>query len=53
MNTHAANEIGFSFDELSQVALNGFESAFVHHDQRKTLIAEAQREIAELKRSIT
>jgi adenosine deaminase len=50
---HAANEIGFSFDELSQVALNGFESAFLHYDQRVQLIADAQREIADIKRSIT
>ena len=50
---HAAHEIGFSFDELSRVALNGFESAFLPYDDRRRLIAEVEHDIANLKRETT
>jgi adenosine deaminase len=49
----AAAELGFGFDELAQVALNGFESAFLPLAERKTLIAAAEREIAALRRGDT
>ncbi len=49
---HAANDVGMTFDELSRVALNGFESAFIHRDDRQRLIADAEQEIAALKRSL-
>ena len=46
---HAAESLDFSFDELSQVALNGFESCFLPHDERTRLIASAQAEIRALR----
>ena len=46
----AAQDLGFGFDELAQVALNGFESAFLPLAERRALIADAQREIAALRR---
>jgi adenosine deaminase len=49
---HASHDIGFTFDELARVALNGFESAFVHLDERKRLIAVAERTIAELRKEV-
>ena len=45
---HAANELDFSFDELSKIALNGFESAFIPWPERERLIANARAEIAAL-----
>src|SRR5205085_135244 len=50
---HAAKELSFTFDELARVALNGFESAFLPYEERRRLIDEATRDIAELKRSMT
>ena len=46
---HAASTLGFSFDELSQIALNGFASAFIPWADRERLIAEAKGEIATLR----
>ena len=46
----AAQDLGFGFDELAQVALNGFESAFLPLAERQALIADAEREIAALRR---
>ena len=43
---HAAESLDFTFDELSRVALNGFESCFLPHGDRMRLVADAQREIA-------
>jgi adenosine deaminase len=45
---HAAEQLDFSFDELSQIALNGFESAFIPWVERERLIASARAEIAAL-----
>ncbi|HEY7394217.1 MAG TPA: hypothetical protein VH559_05215, partial [Gemmatimonadaceae bacterium] len=45
---HAANALDFSFDELSRIALNGFESAFIPWADRERLIANARAEIAAL-----
>jgi adenosine deaminase len=50
---HAATELDFSFDELARVAINGFESAFLPLEERKRLIIDAEREIADMKRSLT
>ena len=49
---HAAESLDFDFDELARVALNGFESCFLPHEERMQLIAEALREIDAL-RSVT
>ena len=46
---HAATRLGFGFDELARIALNGFESAFLPHDQRQALVARATAEIAALR----
>jgi adenosine deaminase len=46
----AARDLGFGFDELAQVALNGFESAFLPLAERRALVADAEREIAALRR---
>ncbi len=50
---HAAQSLNFSFDELARVALNGFESCFLPHEQRTRLVADAQREIAALRSAAT
>ena len=47
---HAARQLDFSFDELARITLNGFESAFLPHDERKALIAAAERDLAALRR---
>jgi len=46
---HAASTLGFTFDELSQIALNGFASAFISWEDRERLIADAEAEIANLR----
>ena len=46
---HAARHLGFSFDELAAVALNGFASAFLPWPERLRMLADAQREIAALR----
>ncbi|HUX33478.1 MAG TPA: adenosine deaminase [Gemmatimonadaceae bacterium] len=47
---HAARQLDFSFDELARITLNGFESAFLPYDERKALIAAAERDLAALRR---
>jgi adenosine deaminase len=42
---HAAAHLDFSFAELSKVALNGFENAFLHWKDRERLIARARQSI--------
>jgi adenosine deaminase len=49
---HAAHSLDFSFDELSRVALNGFESCFLPYEERMRLVASAQAEIAALKKAV-
>ena len=44
----AARHLGFGFDELAQVALNGFASAFAPWKEREAMMAEARRDIAAL-----
>lgn len=46
--SHAATHLGFTFDELARVALNGFESAFLPWPERVELIDRARRGIAGL-----
>jgi adenosine deaminase len=46
---HAATALGFTFDELAEIALNGFASAFVHWEERQRLLARARQEIALLR----
>lgn len=46
---HAATQLGFTFDELALVALNGFESAFIHQQDRVRLVERARSAIASLK----
>lgn len=46
---HAAESLGFDFNELARVALNGFESAFLPYEERMRLVADAQREIMALR----
>ena len=46
---NASKHLGFSFDELSRMALNGFESAFLHQAERAQLAERARATIASLK----
>lgn len=43
-----AEHLGWSFDTLREVALNGFEAAFAPHALRLSLRAAAEREFAQL-----
>jgi len=45
---HAAQHLGFTFDELCRVAMNGFESSFLPYAERRTLLARVESEIAAL-----
>lgn len=45
---HAAQHLAFTAEELCRVALNGFEHAFVEHNEKATLIARARQQIAQL-----
>ena len=45
----AAKALGFTFDELAEVALNGFASAFLPWQERETLVARARDEIEALR----
>ena len=49
---HAANDIGFTFQELSEVALNGFASAVVDEPTRDRLLADARATIAGLAKEV-
>jgi len=44
-----ASRIGFDFDELAKMALNGFESAFLPFAERRLLADRAKAEIAALR----
>lgn len=46
---HAARELGFTFDELAAMALNGFESAFLPLGDREALLHRARGMIAALR----
>ena len=45
---HAARHLGFTFDELRVVALNGFAGAFLPWQDRQLLVERARDEIAAL-----
>ena len=45
---HAAR-LGFGFDELATMALNGFESTFLPYEERRVLADRARAEIAALR----
>jgi adenosine deaminase len=49
---HASQALGFSFDELARVALNGFESCFLPYEERMRLVARAQSEISSLRKAV-
>jgi adenosine deaminase len=49
---HAARELDFTFDELARIALNGFESAFVHWEVRQQLLQSVQSEIDDLRSTV-
>jgi adenosine deaminase len=46
---HAASDLGFTFDELSRIAINGFESAFLHAQERDQLVQRARSRIADVR----
>jgi len=48
----AAHRLGFDFDELATIALNGFESAFLPWEDRMRLLAEASAEIETLRSEV-
>ena len=45
---HAAEQLGFTVEELAGIALNGFESAFLPWEERMMLIEEVSDKIDEL-----
>jgi adenosine deaminase len=45
---HAAHELDFTLSELGTLALNGFASAFLPWEERRALLADARRALAEL-----
>ena len=49
---HASRHLGFTFDELCEISLNGFTSAFVEWEQREVMIAEAMRDMDKLRREV-
>jgi adenosine deaminase len=49
---HAAQSLDFTFDELSRVALNGFESCFLPYEERMRMVAEAEADIRALRKAV-
>ena len=49
---HASQYLGFTFDELCEISLNGFASAFVGWEVRETMIADAMRDMDKLRREV-
>lgn len=45
---HAAHHLGFTWDELCEVTLAGFENAFASWDERRDLASRARAEISAL-----
>jgi adenosine deaminase len=45
---HAARDLGFTFEELSAVALDSFAAAFLPWEERRLLVERARAEIATL-----
>jgi adenosine deaminase len=48
----AADRLRFTADELTAIALNGFESAFIPLDERHRLIEQVRAEVAEWRRRL-
>jgi adenosine deaminase len=48
---HAATTLAFTLDELCDIALNGFASAFIPWEERERLLIGARRDIASLRGS--
>ena len=46
---HAARSLEFTFDELAQIARNGFASAVLPWEERETMLADFDAEIARLR----
>jgi adenosine deaminase len=46
---HAARSLDFTFDELAQIARNGFASAFLPWEEREAMLADFDAEIARLR----
>jgi adenosine deaminase len=46
---HAAQTLDFTFDELCEIAMNGFASAFLPWEQREQLMLRMSKEIALLR----
>jgi len=44
-----ATRLGFEFDDLARMALNGFESSFLPFEERRVLVERARAEIAALR----
>jgi adenosine deaminase len=49
---HAARSLDFTFDELAQIARNGFTSAFVSWEDRAAMLADVDAEIARLRKGV-
>ena len=49
---HAAESLHFTFDELSRVALNGFESSFLPYEERMRMVADAEADIRALRKAV-
>jgi adenosine deaminase len=49
---HAATQLDFDFHELTRIALNGFESAFLPWEERRRLIADVRQEVDRLHREV-
>jgi adenosine deaminase len=47
----AAERLDFTADELSTIALNGFQSAFLPPDERDALVAGVRNELAAWRRA--
>jgi adenosine deaminase len=50
---HAASDLGFTFDQLSRIAINGFESAFLHAKERDQLVQRARIRIDDVRSRVT
>ncbi len=44
----AWKHLGFTLEELADMVLNGFRSAFLHHAEKDALLAEVEPRIREL-----
>lgn len=49
---HAVRDLGFTFDEVCEIAINGFSSAFVDYETRERMIAEARTAMTALRSEI-